>query len=117
MANKLIVIDKGVLRADCSLEEFRGAVKKVKFRFDGAMPEEVAIDGLLHKREDHKELELTLIGSSDEKIGQWASENNAADFEEVKMNLEDQFIEFTAPANHKRLFEWRYPKSFRPQAP
>ena len=106
VADRVAVIDKGVLRADCSLEEFRSAVKKVKFRFDGSLPETVDIDGLLHKRTDHKELELTLIGTDDDKIAAWARTNNAADFEEVKMNLEDQFIEYTEPVKNRRLFQW-----------
>ena len=106
VADRVAVINKGVLRADCSLEEFRQAVKKVKFRFEKDPPQDVAIDGLLHKRFDHTEIELTLIGTSDEKIAQWASDNNAADFEQVKMNLEDQFIEYTEPVKNRRLFQW-----------
>lgn len=106
VVDRVAVIDKGVLRADCSLEEFRAAVKKVKFRFEGSLPEKIDIDGLLHKREDHTELELTLINTSDEKIRQWADENKAVDFEEVKMNLEDQFIEYTEPVKNRRLFQW-----------
>ena len=46
-----LVIDKGVLRADCSLEEFRLAVKKVRFSFPQAVPEKIEIPGLLHKRQ------------------------------------------------------------------
>jgi ABC-2 type transport system ATP-binding protein len=106
VADRVAVIDKGVLRADCSLEEFRTAVKKVKFTFEKAPPDDIDIPGLLHKRVDHTEIELTLINTTAEQIDNWAKENNAVDHDNVEMNLEDQFIEYTEPVNHKRLFQW-----------
>jgi hypothetical protein len=51
-------------------------------------------------------LELILVGPADEQIEKWAYKNRAQKHHIVKMNLEDQFIEFTAPANHRRLFQW-----------
>ncbi len=106
VSDRIVVIDKGVLRANCNLEQFRKAVKKVMVRFEESVPDTVDIDGLLHCRRNEKELELILIGTDDEKISDWASKTKASEFSIIKMNLEDQFIEFTAPANHKRLFEW-----------
>jgi len=67
---------------------------------------EVDIDGMLHCRRSEKELELILVGPADEQIDQWAKKNGAQKYHIVKMNLEDQFIEFTAPPNHRRLFQW-----------
>jgi len=106
VSDRIVVIDKGVLRANCSLEEFRAAVKKVILSFTNSPPSEVDIEGLLHCRRSEKELELILIGPADEQIGKWADKNKAENYHIVKMNLEDQFIEFTAPANHRRLFQW-----------
>lgn len=106
VANRIIVIDKGVLRANCTLEEFRGAVKKVNVSFETHAPAEVDIEGLLHCRRDDKELELTLVATDDEKIDQWVKASGAEKYQSVKMNLEDQFIEYTAPKGRKRLFQW-----------
>ena len=106
VADRVAVIDKGVLRADCSLEQFRNAVKKVKFTFAQAPPDNIDIPGLLHKRQDHTEIELTLINTTDEQIEDWAKKNDAVDHDNVQMNLEDQFIEYTEPVNNKRLFQW-----------
>jgi ABC-2 type transport system ATP-binding protein len=106
VADRVVVIDKGVLRADCKLEEFQQAVEKVIFSFDGAVPADVDIDGLLHCRASEKTLELVLVGTGEEKISEWAKSAGANGYEIVKMNLEDQFIEFTAPANHRNIFQW-----------
>ena len=106
VADRIAVIDKGVLRADCLLEEFRAAVRKVRLSFAEPAPTEIDIAGLLHKRTNEKELELTLIGTSDEQIAAWAKTAGATYYKEIDMNLEDQFIEFTAPAERKKLFRW-----------
>ncbi len=106
VSDRIVVIDKGVLRANCSLEQFQKAIKKVIVSFADSAPDEVNIDGLLHCKRSEKGLELTLIGTDDEKISEWAKSAGAGNYNIVKMNLEDQFIEFTAPANHRRLFQW-----------
>lgn len=106
VASRIIVIDKGVLRADCTLEEFRDAVKKINVSFKDQAPTNVDIDGLLHCRRDGKELELTLVSTPEEKIAQWLKASGAEKCQAVKMNLEDQFIEYTAPQGRKKLFQW-----------
>jgi ABC-2 type transport system ATP-binding protein len=106
VANRIIVIDKGVLRANCTLEEFRGAVKKINVSFKDKAPKNIDIEGLLHCRRDDKELELTLVATPDEKIDQWVKASGAEKCQIVKMNLEDQFIEYTAPKGRKKLFQW-----------
>ncbi len=106
VSDRIVVIDKGVLRANCSLEQFQKAIKKVILSFTDSVPDDVNIDGLLHCKRIEKQLELTLIGTDDEKISEWAKSAGAENYHIVKMNLEDQFIEFTAPANHRRLFQW-----------
>lgn len=106
VSDRIVVIDKGVLRADCSLEEFRAAVKKVILSFADSPPAEVDIEGLLHCRRSENELELILVRTAEEQIAKWADVNKAEKYHLVKMNLEDQFIEYTAPANNRRLFRW-----------
>lgn len=106
VADRIVVIDKGVLRANCSLEQFRHAVKKLRAEFADTAPADADIDGLLHLRRSEKELELVLVGTSDEKIAEWAKLTRPRSYEVVGMNLEDQFIEFTAPPAHDKLFKW-----------
>jgi ABC-2 type transport system ATP-binding protein len=106
VSDRIVVIDKGVLRADCTLEQFQKAIKKVVLNFTGSLPGEVDIDGLLHCKRAEKQLELTLVGIDDEKIDQWARRCGAENHTIIAMNLEDQFIEFTEPPNRRRLFKW-----------
>ncbi len=106
VADRIVVIDKGVLKANCTLEQFRAAVKKVVFSFEDLAPSEVDIEGLLHTRTDKNQIEVVLVGTDEEKIAQWANVHHAQNYKIAKMNLEDQFIEFTMPANHKKLFQW-----------
>ncbi len=106
VADRIVVIDKGVIRASCSIEQFKTAVKKAVFSFADSVPAEIDIDGLLHYRRSEKELELILVGINDEKIAEWAKSIAVENYHIVKMNLEDQFIEFTAPPNRKKLFRW-----------
>jgi ABC-2 type transport system ATP-binding protein len=106
VADRIAVIDKGVLRANCSLEQFRTAVKKVILSFADSVPTEVDIEGLLHCRRSEEQLELTLVGTDEAQIGEWAKSAKAEEYDIVQMNLEDQFIEYTAGANQRRLFQW-----------
>ncbi len=106
VADRIVVLDKGVIRADCSIEQFRTAVKKVRFIFNQSSPQTVDIDGLLHLRRNDKELELVLVGTADEKIAEWAKSAGAKEYQIIKQNLEDQFIEYTAPAGRNKPFAW-----------
>ncbi len=106
VADRIVVIDKGIVRADCKLEEFQQAVVKAIVSFTGQPPADVDIPGLLHCRAVENTLELVLVGTSEQKISEWAESTGANGCEIVKMNLEDQFIEFTAPPNHRKIFQW-----------
>ena len=106
VCDRLLVLDRGVLRADCTLEQFRQCVQKVKLACPNATPKDIAIPGLLHAREHEGDLELILIGTSEAEIHRWAEARQISKFEVAPMNLEDQFIEFTAPEQSKRQFQW-----------
>jgi ABC-2 type transport system ATP-binding protein len=106
VADRIAILDRGVLRADCLMEQFRSAVRKVRFSFEGPPPAEVDLPGLLHKRAGKDELDVALVGTGDEQIAEWARAHGARQFKAVEMNLEDQFIEYTAPERDVELFDW-----------
>jgi len=106
VADRIVVIDKGVIRADCKLEQFRTAVKKVILAFEDSVPLQVDIDGLLHCGRSENELALILVGAGDDKIAELAKSTGAERYHIVNMNLEDQFIEYTAPTSRGKLFRW-----------
>ena len=110
VADRLAVIDNGVLRADCSIDEFRSAVGKARFSFPGQPPEQVDIPGLLNQKRGDGTLEITFVGTSGDDLSQWASRAGATDYKIEKISMEDQFIEYTAPAAGERLFQWEVAK-------
>jgi ABC-2 type transport system ATP-binding protein len=111
VADRIVVVDKGVLRADCSLEQFRASVRKVVLHFDDSVPAEVDLEGLLHCRRSERQLELTLVGVDEAEVAAWARRAGTERYDFVEMNLEDQFIEFTAPPHRRRLFQWEEARS------
>jgi ABC-2 type transport system ATP-binding protein len=111
VADHIVVVDKGRLRADCSLEQFRASVRKVVLYFDNSVPADVELEGLLHCRRSERQLELTLVGVGEAEVAAWAKQAGTERFDFVEMNLEDQFIEFTAPPHRKRLFQWEEAQS------
>ena len=73
VSNQIVVIDKGRLRAHCSIERFRESIKKVKFSFAKTAPTDIDIEGLLNCRIADNELELILVDTPQEKITRWAA--------------------------------------------
>ena len=106
VSSRLVVIDKGRLRAHCSIDQFRESIHKVKLSFSNSVPTNIDIEGLLNHRVFGNELELILVATPQEKVAQWAASAGAESFEIIPMNLEDQFIEFTEPKKRVKLFQW-----------
>jgi ABC-2 type transport system ATP-binding protein len=106
VCDRLLVLDRGVLRADCTLDQFRQSVKKVKIAFNDSPPESLDIPGLLTLSQGENELELLLAGTPEDTITQWCQTHGAVRHEIMPMTLEDQFIDFTAPRQTKRIMRW-----------
>lgn len=106
VCDQLLVLDKGVLRANCTLEQFRQAVQKISITFPNTPPDAHDLPGLLHTQTRDNTLELTLINTPDDPIRQWAETHEATEIHPCPMPLEDQFIEFTAPVSSRRLMRW-----------
>jgi len=106
VSDRILILDKGVLRADCTLEQFRSAVKKVRMSFTNSMPDEIDLEGVIHSRKGEKELELTFIGTEISKVEQWMRSAGVEKYDYVALSLEDQFIEFTEPKDRNRIFQW-----------
>lgn len=108
VADRIVVIDKGSLKADCTLEKFRSAIRKFIVTFDKQIPAEINIEGMLHFRSDGNLAEITVINTTEQVVQAWAKSIGAKDCRQVSLNLEDQFIEFTAPVKKGKLFDWEY---------
>ncbi len=106
VADHIAIIDQGRLRADCTTEEFRSAVRKLIIHFDNTPPQEMNIPGLLHHRCNEHIIEAILIAPPEDALNQWCKDNNANIHSEVEMSLEDQFIEYTITPTKRHLFSW-----------
>ncbi|MBP8304932.1 MAG: ABC transporter ATP-binding protein [Phycisphaerae bacterium] len=106
VVDRLAVIDKGVLRADCTLEQFRTSIRKVRAERTGPLPAGFDLPGILHCRQDDSVTEWIVVGATDEQLDQAFGQAPVKGYTCVPMNMEDQFIEFTSPVGNKRLFEW-----------
>ena len=106
VADHIAIIDQGKLRADCTMEEFRSAVRKIIIHFDNQPPQKMNIPGLLHHRQNEHTVEAVLVSAPDEELQQWCQDNNATIHSELDMSLEDQFIEYTITPTKRHLFSW-----------
>jgi len=106
VVDRVAVIDKGALRADCTLEQFRSCIRKVRAERTGPLPAGFDLPGTLHCRQDDSVTEWIVVGTTEEQLEQAFAQAPVKGFSCVAMNMEDQFIEFTSPAGNKRLFEW-----------
>ncbi|HOK65687.1 MAG TPA: ABC transporter ATP-binding protein [Anaerohalosphaeraceae bacterium] len=108
VADRIAVIDKGVLRADCTLEEFRMQIRKYLFEFPQPNIPVDTLPGLIYSKRNQQMLEATVVKTPEEAIYEWARRHQAA-VEPVPMSIEDQFIEFTGPKQARKLFSWEMP--------
>ncbi len=110
VSDRIVVLDKGVVRANCSLSQFRSAIRKIRFTFRKKVPEQITIDGLIHLRYGDKTLEATVVNIDEQQIKEWADAHDAVEYKFYEMNLEDQFIEYTTPPGREKLFDWEIVK-------
>ncbi len=106
VCDRLLVLDHGVLRADCTLEQFRQSIRKVRMTFKEQAPQMIELDGLLYHHREGKEADLLLVGTTGETLERWMDQNEAIKHESLPLTLEDQFIAFTAPPQAKRPLRW-----------
>lgn len=106
VCDRLLVLDRGVLRADCTLEQFRASVIKVKARFSTGPPDFANLPGLLHDHQRGDDYELLCVGISEHEVTTWVQSQNAESCKVIPMSMEDQFIEFTEPVKRAPLFRW-----------
>lgn len=106
VCDRLLVLDRGVLRADCTLDQFRAAVVKVKMRFPAGAPDPLDAPGLLHCRQQGDDYELLCVGVTEAEVTAWAHSQNGDTCLVIPLSMEDQFIEFTEPVKRTPRFHW-----------
>ncbi len=103
VADRIVVLDGGVLRADCTVETFRDRLRHYVLKFRGTPPPAPTVPGLLESfRTDH-ELALTIANASAETESLLAALQPES-LEPVEMTLEDAFVSYVGERGEKTFF-------------
>ena len=93
VADQIAILDKSVLRANCSLETFQNKVKEVRLSFDGTPPELPSTPGLLKMNASENEWHLTLSNFTDATLNE-LKQLNPTHMETIDLSLEDAVTSF-----------------------
>lgn len=103
LADHIAVLDRGELRASCSLDAFRSRVRQFVLAFPGAPPMVPPLPGLLESFRTARELSLTFANFDDETAAQMHALCALA-VTEVALSLEDAFIAYLGDRGEKSFF-------------
>jgi ABC-2 type transport system ATP-binding protein len=100
VADYIAVLDRSVLRACCSLEQFQESVRQVRLRFSGAPPVLPGIPGLLQAIRTENELRVTCVRYNGE-TEKTLRALSPLEMETVPLGLEDAFISYLGERGEK----------------
>ncbi len=103
VADRIAVLDGGVLRADCTVETFRQHLRHYVLRFRDTPPPAPALAGLLESFRTDRELMLTLANVTPEVEASLAALRPES-IEPVEMTLEDAFVSYVGERGEKTFF-------------
>jgi len=95
VADRIAVLDGGILRANCTLDRFRSAIRRFVFHFD-APPREPTLPGLLTWTSDGNDLDVMVV-APDVQPDILAQSIGARSVREVPASLEDICTAYTGP--------------------
>lgn len=103
VADRIAVLDGGVLRADCTVEHFRQHLRHYVLKFRDHAPPTPAIPGLLESfRTDH-ELAVTVANPTPETLSLLEALGPQS-LDPVEMTLEDAFVSYVGERGEKSFF-------------
>lgn len=103
VADRIVVLDGGVLRADCTVETFRQRLQHYVLTFRDTPPSAPALPGLLESFRTDRELLLTLANATPDVEARLA-ELQPESIDRVPMNLEDAFVSYVGERGEKTFF-------------
>jgi ABC-2 type transport system ATP-binding protein len=95
LADRIGILRAGKLVVDCELEELKKRVRKLRLIFDGELPRELPITGIIVEKRQGRELILTVANWNENKQT-FLNTFKPASCTEIPMTLEEIFIECTA---------------------
>jgi ABC-2 type transport system ATP-binding protein len=93
VADRIAILDRGVLRANCALDTFRERVRRVSLRFDRPPDRPPDIPGLLHSSTLDDLLTLTIANYTPQTEQQLRA-LNPREMEDLPLSLEEAFISY-----------------------
>ena len=93
VADQIAILDKSVLRANCSVETFQHKVKEVRLSFDGVPPDLPSIPGIIRMQTSENEWHLTLSNMNDDILEE-LKKFNPMQMETIDLSLEDAVASF-----------------------
>ena len=103
VADWIAVLDRGLLRACCTMPTFQRRISRFVLAWDGPPPPETpALQGLVHAFRTGRELQLTIANVNDE-VRTAIGSLGASSVEEVPIGLEDAFIDYLGDRGEKNL--------------
>lgn len=103
VADRIIVLDGGTVRADCTVDTFRQNLRHYVLTFRDTPPPTPALPGLLESFRTDRELLLTLANVHPETEMLLANLNPES-MEPVQMTLEDAFVSYVGERGEKTFF-------------
>lgn len=94
VANRIGIMNDGMLRADCSVDTFRESIRRVVAEFQQTPPDFPGCKGLVTWRRIGTQMELVIVGWGPEQE-EILKSLEPRWIDAVSMNLEDAFIEYT----------------------
>ena len=95
IADRIGIIIHGRLVVDCSLEELKTRVRKMRVIFDDAVPEELYIAGVISRKDSGREMVITVADWNEQKQA-YLETCKPKECVDIPLNLEDMFVEITA---------------------
>ena len=96
VADRIGIIEAGVLRADCPLAAFKDSVRRVRCLFRNGQRPELALLGLMRTRWLLNEACVTLVHFEERRLDELKA-LGADEVEVLDASLEELFIDYTAP--------------------
>jgi ABC-2 type transport system ATP-binding protein len=103
VADRIVVLDGGGLRADCTVETFRQRLKHYVLKFRDTPPHAPPLPGLLESFRTDSELLMTLANVTPE-VEARLSALQPESMEPVEMTLEDAFVSYVGERGEKTFF-------------
>lgn len=103
VADRIAVLDDGVLQADCTVETFRRQIRHFVLKFDNTPPAAPNFPGLLESFRTDRELALTVVNVTPE-IENRLEALAPVSIEPVDLTLEDAFISYVGERGEKTFF-------------